>query len=279
MMTESRGASNEKAKRELGWQPRYAELAARLRRGAGLTPVEAVEDLRPAGVRDRLPDARQRQRGRGRRPGGSPAPPPPLERGRADRVAARVPVHRRHAAARSTSCARPACGARPTSASGCRSRWWRARTRTRPGTPRPPTRSRSPSSSCSRASRRSSAPSFLLREVFDYPYERDRRRSSTRASRQRAPAGGAGAAARRRGPRRASTPRASSATSSPTASSPPRRRATSKALEALLAAGRRAARRRRRQGAGAGARDVSAAPRVAKTLRNWVEGRRARSAA
>ena len=36
MMTETKGASNEKAKRELGWQPRYRELAAGLRAGARL---------------------------------------------------------------------------------------------------------------------------------------------------------------------------------------------------------------------------------------------------
>ena len=37
MMTEARGSSNEKAKRELGWQPRYRELAAGLRAGTRLS--------------------------------------------------------------------------------------------------------------------------------------------------------------------------------------------------------------------------------------------------
>ena len=38
MMTEVRGASNAKAKRELGWEPRAPELARRLRRGARREP-------------------------------------------------------------------------------------------------------------------------------------------------------------------------------------------------------------------------------------------------
>jgi 2-alkyl-3-oxoalkanoate reductase len=35
MMTESRGASNEKAKRELGWQPNYASWRQGFAEGLG----------------------------------------------------------------------------------------------------------------------------------------------------------------------------------------------------------------------------------------------------
>ena len=49
MMTETRGASNEKAKRELGWRPRYAELAAGLRAGTRLSDDRGEFDaLRPS---------------------------------------------------------------------------------------------------------------------------------------------------------------------------------------------------------------------------------------
>ena len=52
MMTEVRGASNDKAKRELGWRPRHAELARGLRgarRGVSAGSHEALlEELRPA---------------------------------------------------------------------------------------------------------------------------------------------------------------------------------------------------------------------------------------
>ena len=50
MMTEVRGASNAKAKRELGWQPRYAELAAGPRAGTGLSDDRGSEfdELRPS---------------------------------------------------------------------------------------------------------------------------------------------------------------------------------------------------------------------------------------
>ena len=59
------------------------ELARGLREGARLAmaSTDLFEELRPRGVRDRVPDARQRERGGGRRAGGPP-PPPPHARGR-----------------------------------------------------------------------------------------------------------------------------------------------------------------------------------------------------
>ena len=66
-----------------------------------------------------------------------------------------VPHHRRPRGSPSTSCAPPACAARPTPARGCRSRWSRT---TRPAASRTRRRSRSPSSSCSSASAPTSAP-------------------------------------------------------------------------------------------------------------------------
>ena len=78
MMTEVRGASNAKAKRELGWQPGTQAGAQGSRRDLG----RAAARRAPAGgVRDRLPDARQRRRGRGRGPGGAAARPRALEDG------------------------------------------------------------------------------------------------------------------------------------------------------------------------------------------------------
>ena len=77
MMTEIRGASNAKAKRELGWRPRYASWRQGFARGARLSDAGgAASRSCGRGVRDRLPDARQRERGGGRGPGGLPPPPP-----------------------------------------------------------------------------------------------------------------------------------------------------------------------------------------------------------
>ena len=103
MMTELRGVSNAKAKRELDWQPRYPSWREGL--GASGAPAGTAAASRgrhdrpargsarraaPDGVRDRLPDARQRRRGGGRRPGNAP-PRSPLARGRrGDRVPARL---------------------------------------------------------------------------------------------------------------------------------------------------------------------------------------------
>ena len=53
-----------------------------------------VRGAAAAGVRDRLPDARQRERGGGRRPGGPPAAPPHPRGGRAGRVVAGVRLDR-----------------------------------------------------------------------------------------------------------------------------------------------------------------------------------------
>ena len=85
MITEMRGASNAKAKRELG------QAAPSIRAGGRGSPHElgrrssacreqlersAARRAAPDVVRDRLPDARQRRRGRGRGPGSAPARPP-----------------------------------------------------------------------------------------------------------------------------------------------------------------------------------------------------------
>ena len=173
MMTEVRGASNAKAKRELGWQPRPPELARGLRarwprdrRARG-----AARRAAAGGLRDRLPDARQRGRGRGRGAGGAAARPRRARGGRADRVPARLRRRRWPRGSRSTSCARRGRAARATWASGCPSRWSPTRPTTRRATPRWPTRSRSPSSSCSRACRPEQRAVLLLRDVFDYGYD------------------------------------------------------------------------------------------------------------
>ena len=124
MMTEVRGASNAKAKRELGWQPRHPSWRQGFAEAAGVTDSheELLEELRPTafaiayrmlGSVAEAEDVVQEALLRLHRA---------LEAGRADRVAAGVPGDRRHAARASTSCARPACAGRPTWASGSRSR-------------------------------------------------------------------------------------------------------------------------------------------------------------
>ena len=124
MMTEIRGASNEKAKRELGWEPRYPSWrlgfsertqvrhvgVRAARRAAAAHASRSPTGCSAASARPRT-SCRRRCSGsttRSRRASRSPRrartwPPSPP-------------------GWRSTSCARPAPGARPTSASGCPSR-------------------------------------------------------------------------------------------------------------------------------------------------------------
>ncbi len=57
MLTEARGASNEKAKRELGWAPRYASWREGFRLGLGVSDVRGPRSVAAEGVRDRVPNA------------------------------------------------------------------------------------------------------------------------------------------------------------------------------------------------------------------------------
>ena len=187
-----------------------------------------------AGVRDRLPHARQRERGGGRGPGGPPPPPPRRAGGRADRVAARLPVDRGHAARDRPAALGPRAARDLRRRVAARAAAWRA-------PEDDPARQAEVADSLSLAFLvllESLSPEqravFLLREVFDYPYDR----IAEIVGKSEANVRQLAVRARRhveRAARRASTPRASSASSWPTASSPPRRRATSPALEALLA--------------------------------------------
>ena len=245
MMTEVRGASNAKAKRELGWQPRYpswrlgfregltaGDRAARGRRVTDRPP--SARGAPPGRVRGRLPDARL---GRAR--------PRTSSRSRccacirrwsaARRSTRRAPTSRPSRRGwRSTSCARPARGGRATSASGCRSRSPPPTATIRRPRPSRPTRSRWRSSSCSRCLTPEQRAAFLLHDVFDYGYDevaeiigtsagRTLASSPSRARRQ--VEGQAALRALGRG-----APR-----SSPTASSPRWSGASSTRLEALLA--------------------------------------------
>jgi nucleoside-diphosphate-sugar epimerase len=93
MMTEARGASNENAKRKLGWQLRYPSWRKGFAHGLGSSDDRGRVRRRPlVGVRRRLPDARQRERCRKCGAGGIPPSPPGARGPRADRVAARLPV-------------------------------------------------------------------------------------------------------------------------------------------------------------------------------------------
>ena len=69
MMTEGRGFSNAKAKRELGWELRYPSWRQGFKQKSWHDPERGVRGAAAAAVRDRLPDPRQRGRGRGRGPG------------------------------------------------------------------------------------------------------------------------------------------------------------------------------------------------------------------
>ena len=126
MMTEGRGSSNAKAKRDLDWQPiwpswrdEFAMATTRrshCRRGCRDEPeprrprrrvtqartqpdvAEAYVDLRPLLFSNILPDGRERQRGRGHRPGRVHPLPAGTHRRRDHRVAQGLPLGDRHAA-------------------------------------------------------------------------------------------------------------------------------------------------------------------------------------
>ena len=234
MMTEMRGASNAKAKRELGWQPRHPSWRAGFAEGRREPDRGAARRAAAGGLRDRLPDAGQRGRGRGRRPGGAAAAAPRARGRRADRLAARVRWRRSPRAWRSTSCARRAC-ARENYVGEWLPEPLVTGAERRPGAPRRdgrlavagvPGAAREP---VARAARRPAAARRLRLRL-----RRDRRASSARARRTSASSPRARGATSRSGGR-ASRPRASSATSWPSASSPPPREGDLAALEALLA--------------------------------------------
>ena len=126
--------------------------------------------------------------------GGVPASAPGARRRGADRIAACVPVDGGLAALARP----PPLGARPTWASGCRSRWWRAPRTTPLARPRSRTRCRSPSSCCSRACRPSSAPRSCSARCSTSPTIGSLR-SSARASRTPASSRAAPAATWRSG--------------------------------------------------------------------------------
>ena len=277
MMTEMRGASNAKAKRELGWQPRYpswregfAEAAAERCR-----TTQLLDELRPRGLRDRLPDARQRERGGGRGAGGPPPPPPRRWSGRADRVAARIPGDGGHPARD-----RPAALGAGAARDLCRRVAARAAghgRRRRPGAPGRDGRlalARLPGAAGEPVARAAGGASCCA-TCSTTPTRRSPR-SSARARPTRASSPCArGGTWRTAG--RASKPRASSARSWPTASSRAAQRGRPRRARGAARRGRRAARRRRRQGAGAG-RALFGRARVARTLRQ-LDARRGPDAA
>ena len=189
MMTEVRGALEREGQARARLAAALRRAGARLRDGAGLivTTHDAPRGAAAGGVRDRLPHARQRERGRGRRAGGAPAPAPRARGGRADRVAARLPVDGGHA----PGDRRAALGPRAA-------RDLRRRVAARAAAHR---RARDdPAGHAEMADSLSLAflvlleslspeqrAAFLLRDVFDYPLRRDRRdrrqeRGRTRAS-------------------------------------------------------------------------------------------------
>ena len=177
MMTEGRGSSNAKAKRELGWQPIWPSWRDGFRHGldspvplpprATDQPTEG-DDRRvtPANARDDVAEAYvdlrpllfsiayrmlvERQRGRGHRPGGVRPLPAGARRWHRRRVAEGLPVGRRHPPRDRP----PQVGPRPArdvrrrvAAGAARDR--RRAPATRPSTPSRPTRCRCRSSSCS----------------------------------------------------------------------------------------------------------------------------------
>ncbi len=124
MMTEVRGALNDKAKRELGWQPTYASWRQGFAARARVTPC-STERRSPSCARGRsrsptgcsAASARRRTSSRRRSSASTRA-----ERRRADLLAAGLDRDGRHPA-RDRRAALGSCrGASATSASGCRSR-------------------------------------------------------------------------------------------------------------------------------------------------------------
>ena len=196
MMTEVRGASNAKAKRELGWQPRHPSWRAGLRGGAGMSESRERCSRSCAPARSRSPtgcsaasreaeDVVQEALLRLHRA---------LDDGRA-RSSRRAPTSRPWPRGwRSTSCARRGRGARATWASGCPSRSSRdPETRPRPA--------REIADSLSLAFLvllETLSPEqravLLLHDVFDYGYDEvadDRRQERGQRAPARRPARGA----------------------------------------------------------------------------------------
>ena len=228
---------------------------------------ELYEELRPRRLRDRLPDARQRRHGRGRRPGGAAAPARGDRGRRGDRLAARLPRDRRHPPGDRRAAVSAGCGARPTSASGCPSRW------------SPPMRTTRHADaeiadSLSLAFLvllESLTPEqravFLLREVFDYPYDRiaeivGKREAATRQLAVRRPPRGRASAGRASRPSPSGSERLAERFFAASAEG------DLAALEALLAADVEL------HGDGGGkvpalARAVTGRARVARTLSAW----------
>ena len=178
---------------------------------------------------------------------------------RGDRVAAGVPGDRRHPPRDRRAALGSRRAARRTSASGCRSR-------------SSPTRGRDPAAQAELADSLSMAflvvlesltpeqrAVFLLREVFDYPYDRIAEivGRSEDASRQLAVARPAAGRARAS---RGSRPRPSRRSGSRAEFFAAVERRRPRVARARAGGRRRAARRRRRQGAGAGAADQRARP-------------------
>ena len=136
MMTEVRGASNEKAKRELGWELRYPSwrlgfqegLEQKDRHPRRLGMNETVDArartqgrfMRPRRGRSRSPTGCSAASARPRTSSRRPCCGSTTRSSRGRRSPRRGPMRPRWPLAwRSTSCARPEPGARPTSGSGC----------------------------------------------------------------------------------------------------------------------------------------------------------------
>ena len=257
MMTEMRGASNAKAKRELAWQPGAPELAAGVR--GGMTDREhCLSSCGRCAFAIAYRMLGSVVRGRGRGAGGAAAGAPGARRRRADRVAAGVRRHRDHPAGdqRAALRARPARALRRRVAA--RADHHRQPTTIRPAMRRWPTRCRWRCWCCWRASRRSSGPCCCCTTCSTTGTRRSRR-SSARA---RTTCASSPPARRRhveqRRPRFQTTREQRDELA---------RRFFAAAeqgdlagLEALLAARRGADRRRRRQGTGARAIAARAQP-------------------
>ena len=277
MMTEVRGASNAKAKRELGWTPRHPSWRTAFAERRGLSAwTSRTTALRPEAFAIAYRMLGSVGRGRGRGAGGAPARAPRSSR-RASRSRRRAPISTTVVTRLAIDELRSARARRETLRRRVAARAARHRRRRRPGRARRAGRvaRRSPSSCCSRACRPSSAPCSCCTTSSTTATTRSPRSSARASDNARQLAVRARRHVDERRPRFESSREQRERLAERFFAAVERRRR--RGPRGAAGGGRRPARRRRRQGAGAGPARCAAAR--ASRGRCWPGRARARASA